>query len=205
MSTTTPGPGRPREFEAAVALDAALELFWRRGYQVTSTRDLEAHLGVSQSSLYNAFGSKAKLLDAAMDRYEVRINDRLVRPLEQAPDGLAAIDQFFAALRRWITEDGRRGCMVVNLMAEDGGDDPALTRRTRRYRRRVRTALRRALERAAASGETSPDDLDERTDLLFGIVLGLNIAVRGGASRREIDGILHAVTSATAGWRLAHR
>lgn len=203
MGTTplTARPGRPRAFDDDQVLDTALEMFWRDGYGVTSTRDLEARLGVSQSSLYNAFGSKADLLAAAMDRYEARIDDALVAPLEHAGTGLESIVDFFGSLRRWIAHEGKRGCMVINLMAEDGGRDDALTRRTARYRRRVRTALRGALERAVVHGELTEDHLDERTDLLLGMVLGMNIAVRGGAGPAEVNRLLRAVTRQVAAWR----
>ncbi|MEX2549015.1 MAG: TetR/AcrR family transcriptional regulator [Nitriliruptoraceae bacterium] len=194
--------GRPRGFDLDDALDAALELFWREGFRATSTRDLEATLGVNQSSLYHAFGSKAELLAAALDRYERRIDAALVEPLEGSPLGLEAIEDFFSNLHRWITHDGKRGCLVINLMAEDGGADTAITRRTRRYRRRVRSALHTALDRAARSGEIAPTALDERSELLFGMVLGLNIAVRGGASRAEIGGIMTGVQQQIGAWRL---
>ncbi|MPZ63501.1 MAG: hypothetical protein GEU93_19895, partial [Propionibacteriales bacterium] len=71
--------------------------------------------------------------------------------------------------------------MVINLMAEDGGDNHVITRRTRRYRERVRQALRTALGRAAELGEIDDAAVNERADLLFGMVLALNMAVRGGA------------------------
>lgn len=199
MSTAT--SGRPRSFDTDRVLDDALELFWRKGYRTTTTRELEAALGLSQSSIYNAFGSKAGLLTAALDRYEARIDAELVTPLERSDRGLEAIDDFFVALRHWITHDGRRGCMIINLMAEDGGDDQLITRRTRRYRTRVREALRGALRRAARLGQIDGDGLDQRADLLFGMVLGLNIAVRGGAPPNEIEGMIAGARYQAAQWR----
>lgn len=200
--TTATTRGRPRGFDLDEALDAALELFWSEGYRSTSTRALEAQLGVNQSSLYHAFGSKAGLLTAALDRYEHRIDTALVAPLEGSALGLKAVERFFTDLHRWITHDGKRGCLVINLMAEDGGEDAVLTRRTRRYRRRVRTALEQALERAASLGEIGTDGLTQRAELLFGMVLGLNIAVRGGASRAEVAGMLSGVQQQIEAWRL---
>lgn len=199
--STTPSRGRPRAFDVDRVLEHALELFWRGGYRGTSTRELEAALGVNQSSLYNTFGSKAALLTAALDRYEGRIDAELVAPLEASDAGLDAIDAFFIALHRWVTHDGKRGCMVINLMAEDGGDDATITRRTRRYRRRVRRALHGALQRAVIRGETTSEALDERTELLFGMVLALNIVVRGGASSGEVGRILTSVRQQIASWR----
>ena len=188
--------GRPRSFETHQVLDAALEVFWLKGYRETSTRDLEARLGISQSSIYNAFGSKLGLLEAALDRYERRISDALVTPLEGSPDGVAAIDRFFAALADWITTDGRRGCMILNLMAESA-DEPEIGYRTRAYRQRLRAAFRRALE---SEPGIDPTSVDTRTELLMTAVLGLNIAARSGASPDELQTSVNAVRQLLHDW-----
>ena len=193
--------GRPRSFETEQVLDAALELFWQRGYRATTTRELEASLGLRQSSLYNAFGSKRDLLAATLDRYEALTAKELLEPLAGAPDGIGAIERFLARLGRWVTRGGRRGCLLINMMAEDGGATEELKLRTRAYRRRVRVALREALSRAATRGETSAADLESRADLLLGLVLGYNVAARGGASRGELGRMLAAARGQLASWK----
>jgi TetR/AcrR family transcriptional repressor of nem operon len=177
-------------------LDAALEVFWLKGYRETSTRDLEARLGISQSSIYNAFGSKFGLLEAAIDRYERRISDALVNPLERSSDGVVAIDRFFAALADWITTDGRRGCMILNLMAESA-DDAEIGHRTETYRRRLRAAFRCALESESGPDPTS---VDVRTELLMTAVLGLNIAARSGSRPDELQRSVSAVRRLLDDW-----
>ena len=52
---------RPREFDEAVALDAAIQCFWSRGYEATSVRDLADAMGIAGPSLYNTFGDKRTL------------------------------------------------------------------------------------------------------------------------------------------------
>ena len=198
MATTA---GRPRAFDAGTVLDRAVDLFWKRGYRTTTTRDLEAVLGLSQSSLYNAFGSKHGLFMAALDRYENMTATALLEPLENSDRGLDAIDRFFVALGEWVTKDGRGGCMIINLMAEDGGDSDFVSIRTSAYRRRVRNALRDALGRAADLGETSHEDIGVRADLLFAAVLGLNIAARGGSLRAEVERLAEAARHLIRSWR----
>lgn len=199
METTT--TGRPRGFDSDVVLDEVVELFWHNGYRATTTRQLEVRLGLSQSSIYNAFGSKAQLLAAALDRYEARTDEALLQPLEASAAGLDAIDEFFVGLAEWVSGDGRRGCMIINLMAEDGGESAEITARTTAYRQRVRSALLEALWRASVSAETSGDDLELRADLLFGEVLGLNIAARGGAGTGEIDRLVAGARHLIESWR----
>ncbi len=186
-----------------MVLDAALELFWKQGYRTTTTRELETALGLSQSSIYNAFGSKKDLLEAALNRYEELTDQELLRPLERASTGLAAVDTFFVDLGHWVTHEGRRGCMLINMMAEDGGETDAITRRARVYRTRVRDALRESVVRAVSEGETRDIDPDDCADLLLGLVLGLNIAARGGASDVELATLLDAVRAQIRSWRVA--
>jgi TetR/AcrR family transcriptional repressor of nem operon len=193
-------PGRPRSFVTEDALDAALELFWKNGYRVTTARDLEESLGLNASSIYNAFGSKEALLVEALGRYESRITGALIEPLERSDEGIAAIEAFFVALGEWVTHDGRRGCMLVNMMAEDAGATKAISKRVRAYGARLRNAFSRALERAMQAGELVPDDIEPRTDLLMCQVFGLNIAARGGSSVAELSRLVSAVQRQIAEW-----
>ena len=198
MPTTA---GRPRSFDEGAVLDRAVDLFWRQGFRTTTTRDLETSLGLSQSSLYNAFGSKRGLFVAALDRYEQMTVASLIEPLESCATGLDALHQFLAALAEWVTGNGRGGCMLINVMAEDGGESTEITTRTAAYRQRVRDALRDALSLAADRGEMAPEAIDLQADLLFAGVLGINIAARGGSAPEEIGRLLAAAHHAIDSWR----
>lgn len=69
---------RTRGFDTEVAVSRAMELFWMRGYEATSLRDLTQHLGIGQGSLYAAFGDKQGLYRAALEHY--RANPVAVKP-----------------------------------------------------------------------------------------------------------------------------
>ena len=71
LSGTTP-LGRPREFDLDTALEGAMLVFWRKGYEGASMSDLTASLGVTKPSLYAAFGNKEQLFRAVLDRYDKR-------------------------------------------------------------------------------------------------------------------------------------
>ena len=179
-----------------------MEMFWRSGYEATTTRAVAERTGLSASSLYNAFGSKDALLEHAMDRYEQKVTNLLLGPLEASGQGLAALETFFVGLRSWLRTRGRGGCMLINLMAEDGGSVSGIAARTRAYRERMRAAFVDALLRADNAGEVESGLAMSRADLLVGLVLGLNIAARGGASRAEVQRLADSALDQIRGWKL---
>ena len=195
--------GRPRRFDTTQVLDTALELFWKQGFANTTTRDLENHLSLNQSSIYNAFGSKEKLFELVLDRYEEITTKTLLNPLEDSKDGIASLERFFIDLHQWVSHGGRRGCMLINMMAEDGGVSDTISRRTAAYRKRVKKGIKKAITRATNIGDIAEGDTDSRTIILFGLALGINIAARGGASDRELKELLEAVLTQIESWRTA--
>ena len=194
--------GRPRRFDTTQVLDTALELFWKQGFANTTTRDLENHLSLNQSSIYNAFGSKEKLFELVLDRYEEITTEALLNPLEDSKDGIASLESFFIDLHQWVSNGGRRGCMLINMMAEDGGVSETISRRTAAYRKRVKMGLKKAIKRATNIGDIAEGDPGSQTIILFGLALGINIAARGGASDRELKELLNAILTQIESWRM---
>jgi AcrR family transcriptional regulator len=82
--------GRPREFDAEKALNRALMVFWRKGYEGTSLMDLTRAMNINRPSLYAAFGNKESLFRKALDRYAQGPAD-YIRIALQAPTARAAV------------------------------------------------------------------------------------------------------------------
>jgi len=201
--TRARSPGRPRKLESDAILDAALELFWKNGFSTTTTRELESHLGLNQSSIYNQFGSKQNLLEQALDRYEKLTTESLLLPLQLGTEGLHDIQMFFNNLQRWVTRDSRKGCLLINMMAEDAATTETITKRTRAYRRTVKQSLRRSLELANKRGQLTDLEIAHKAELLMALTLGFNISVRGGATKQEQKSLLSAVSMQLDSWRSA--
>ncbi|MEU1401859.1 TetR/AcrR family transcriptional regulator [Streptomyces sp. NPDC005728] len=150
---------RTKEFDPDAALQSALELFWRRGYEATSMADLVEHLGIGRASLYATFGNKHDLYLKAFDRYEQAGLTRIVRELSQPGPALPAVR---AVVRRYADEATqeelrRSGCLVTNTAAELAPHDPASARRVERNWDHLETVLHTTLVRAQAQGELPPD------------------------------------------------
>ncbi|GEP12627.1 TetR/AcrR family transcriptional regulator [Methylobacterium gnaphalii] len=106
--------GRPREFNEAKVLDAAVQCFWSRGFEATSMRDLIDRTGLTGASLYNAFGDKRALYQRALQHYvDESISDRL-RRCETMPPRQAIASFFDEIVERSLSDREHRGCMLVN-------------------------------------------------------------------------------------------
>ena len=176
-------------------VDRAVDTLWRRGVNGATARVLETELGVSQSSIYNTFGSKPGLIDRALDRYEQRLDDELVGSLASpgatSDDVVALIDRWVV----WVSDDGHRGCLLLNTIAEVSADDASVVARGERYRARLRGLLAAAL----TSGDAEDEALG-RADLVLAAALGISAAARSHAGRAEIEALAGAVRRQIRSW-----
>lgn len=154
---------RTREFDTEAAVSRAMELFWTRGYEATSVRDLTGHLGIGQGSLYAAFGDKDGLYRAALEHYRTTLAAAALRSLDEGADARSAIRTMLVERVRIAVEHDGRGCLLVNSVCERLPGDPA-TRRTVRdvqdaSQRALADVLRVAAERGEISAASDPQTL----------------------------------------------
>ncbi|GAA3059285.1 TetR/AcrR family transcriptional regulator [Streptomyces roseofulvus] len=174
---------RTKEFDPEAALQAALDLFWARGYEATSMADLVEHLGIGRASIYATFGNKHELYLKAMDRYLETRDPRLVEELSAPGPALPAVR---ALVRRFAAEataehERLNGCFVTNSAAELAPRDPLVAHRVELSWEQIETLLHAALTRARAQGEL-PEGRDPRTLSRMLLVLLQGIRVVGKAS-----------------------
>ena len=191
------GMARHREFDVDQALERATELFWTKGYEETSMRELEEGLGVGRQSLYSTFGDKRDLFLASLDRYSAVQRERLA-PLLQPDAGLDAIRTYFADTVKYVTcTEPRRSCMMLNSVVEFGQADPDVARRYEANQQQIAAAFRHALAGAARKGQL-PTGADPASLALFLVsqVYGLVILAKGGASSLTLERVVTAALSA---------
>jgi TetR/AcrR family transcriptional repressor of nem operon len=174
---------RTKEFDPEAALRAALELFWRRGYEATSMSDLVEHLGVGRASIYATFGNKHDLYMKALESYDRAGLTPMVREWSQSGPALPPVR---ALVRRYAAEAADEqlrslGCLVTNAAAELAPHDTAATRLVERNWDQLEAVLRSALVRAQAQGEL-PADRDPLTLARMLLVLMQGLRVVGRAS-----------------------
>ncbi|MEU0236205.1 helix-turn-helix domain-containing protein [Nocardiopsis sp. NPDC006198] len=146
---------RTREFDTEAVVGRAMELFWTRGYEATSVRDLTRHLGVGQGSLYAAFGDKHGLYRAALEHYRSTLAAAALRSLEEGSDVRSAVRGLLAERVRIAVEHDGRGCLMVNAACERLPEEPSVRRIVRDVQDASREALAEVLAVAAERGEIS--------------------------------------------------
>lgn len=144
---------RTREFDTEAAVSRAMELFWTRGYEATSVRDLTQHLGIGQGSLYAAFGDKDGLYRAALEHYRTTLAAAALRSLEEGADARSAIRTLLTERVRIAVEHDGQGCLVVNAACERLPKDPSIRHIVRDTQDASRDALAEVLRVAAERGE----------------------------------------------------
>lgn len=183
--------GRPREFDEANVLDAAMDCFWRDGYEATSVRDLAARMGITGASLYNAFGDKRALFRTVLQRYaEQSMRERIAR-LESTLPPKQAVSAFVGEIVEHSVEGDRRGCLLVNTALDTAPHDPELGAEVAARLGEIEAFFRRAI--AAAQNEGSvPSDRDptDLARLLLGVILGLRVLARSNPQRELLEGVV---------------
>ncbi|HLU75496.1 MAG TPA: TetR/AcrR family transcriptional regulator [Nonomuraea sp.] len=147
---------RTRGFDTEVAVSRAMELFWMRGYEATSLRDLTQHLGIGQGSLYAAFGDKQGLYRAALEHYRANLAAAALRDLEEGADARSAVRALLMERVRIAVEDGGRGCLAVNAACERLPEDPSIRRVVRDMQDASQEALAEVLRAGVERGEIAP-------------------------------------------------
>lgn len=110
---------RTKEFNKEEVLEKAKQLFWKQGFHATTVQNLVDHLGINRASIYNTFGGKNELYEAAFNSYREEnfefLKTRLTKSKEVRKNLIALFKDIVSAS---ISDDDRKGCFVVNCTTE---------------------------------------------------------------------------------------
>jgi len=179
--------GRVRQFDADVALDRALEVFWARGYEGATLPELTKAMGINRPSLYAAFGNKEQLFRKALDRYQTGPMSFLTEALKK-PTARAAVEAMFSGFVRMQRDrDQARGCLIVSGALACGEEAEPVRRDLAQLRQSIVTALRDRFQRAVQDG-----DLPKGTDCatlgryIATVLGGLAVQAASGTTEKEL-------------------
>ncbi|MEM9454564.1 MAG: TetR/AcrR family transcriptional regulator [Myxococcota bacterium] len=171
---------RKREFDPDKALDAAVEVFWRQGYDATSVADLVEAMGINRFSLYNTFGDKHALFLLSLERYAERVVTMMLGPVEALGASLPQLREYFEHLVTMVgSKTARKGCLMTNSAAELAAADAATRAVVNAHLRRQTAAFRNALANAVAAGEVCPNlDVERYAESLTISAQGLAVYIK---------------------------
>ncbi|MFD7524092.1 TetR/AcrR family transcriptional regulator [Paenibacillus chitinolyticus] len=186
---------RQREFDEDAALDAAMRLFWEKGYEAASLTELTARMGIQRPSMYAAFGSKKELFEAALRSYTQAHAARVRAKLQSR----TSVKDAFRALFEGIVADEyegslNRGCFSINTMVELAPHDEKFEILTREHQLYLSVIFQETIERGIRTGELDAA-LEARgtAQALLVSLIGLTVMLKSRPDRQFADNTVKTV------------
>lgn len=154
---------RPATYDRDETLDAAMTLFWDKGYHATSLKDLEAALNMKPGSIYAAFKSKENLYLLALEKYSETFRALFKAKVAEAKSPLQGLADHLRSYALLSPNDTtRKACMLTKTMVDTGSTDAAIADRSRQYMEAMRTEIASAFNAAKTLGEIKSNMSPER-------------------------------------------
>ncbi|WP_342417402.1 TetR/AcrR family transcriptional regulator [Paenibacillus sp. FSL R10-2782] len=185
---------RPREFDEEKALDAAMQLFWEKGFEATSLSNLTSKMGIQRPSIYAAFGDKKQLFEAALRKYTQSHAANVRSRLLSSASVKEAICSFFEGVVAEEYDEGPNlGCFCINTMVELAPHDEKFEILTREHQMYLSTVFQETIERGIRSGELeATTDARALAHTMISLLIGITVMMKSRPERSFVD---HAVAT----------
>jgi TetR/AcrR family transcriptional repressor of nem operon len=183
---------RRKEFVPAQALEKAMLLFWKQGYEGSSIEEIMQCMGLGRGSLYDTFGDKHSLYLATLDLYISTGREGLAILRHQSGSLQEILQGFFQELiEEALTDPEHRGCFMVNAALEMAPHDPEVAQRVQTGLDETIEAFYHILIKAQVSGELAwTRDPHQLAHFLMNTLLGLRMLSRASSDRRMLQDIV---------------
>lgn len=182
---------RPKEFDRNAALEAALDLFWEKGYGNTSTDMLLGRMQISRQSLYDTFGDKKQLYLETLRAYTQKSISKAIRHLNKPVSPLAGIEAMLLSYSTKPSKERLLGCMGVNAICEFGNSDDDVIEAMEEDGDRLIAAIEARLREAKAMREVA-EHLDVSAAAMFVNLAmnGIQVAAKAGVSKSALSAMV---------------
>jgi AcrR family transcriptional regulator len=183
-------PGRPPHYDAEQALEAALQVFWARGFAATSLDNLSAATGMNRPSLYNAFGDKRDIYRKALLRYRDQLSAALLDVLSTEGDVLTHLRRMIEQAIETYSPKGRpaRGCFMVATAGMASRESGEIAKTASLIQKDIDDALRQRMSKASELGELAPEiDYQAVAYVVSALLHSLAVRARAGEGRGDLD------------------
>jgi TetR/AcrR family transcriptional repressor of nem operon len=187
--------GRIREFDEEKVLDAAMQLFWEKGYEATSLSDLTSRMGIQRPSIYSAFGGKKELFEAALRKYTKSRASLIRTRLQSNPSVKEAFHTFFeSVVDDEYAESPRKGCFCINTMVELAPHDEKFEILTREHQMYLAVIFQETIERGIQSGELESGlNAKAVSQALIISLIGLTVMLKSRPERSFVDNSIEVI------------
>lgn len=184
---TPAAPGRPRAFDVDQALETAMNLFWKQGYEGTSLTDLTEAMGINRPSLYAAFGNKEELFRKVVERYGSGPGKHATTSLWEPTARQVAEAMIRGSVNLLGDKSHPRGCLMVHGALACSEDSAEVQQDMAAMRSSAETQLRERFARAQAEGDlpaaANPADLAR---FVQAVTQGMAVLAASGATGEEL-------------------
>jgi len=186
--------GRPREFKTEQVIEAAMQQFWRAGYEATSLQDLLEVMHLSKSSLYQTFGSKHELFLRSIDFYQQSLVDEIYKNLSNSRTSKAFLQQLLENVIAEAASKKKKGCLLVNTVNELSHRDKTVSKAVLIAFRNVANVIRLAIEQGKKEGTIKTAVSTETlVDYIITNISGLRTMAKSGADKSRLASVVNII------------
>ncbi|AIQ35513.1 MULTISPECIES: TetR/AcrR family transcriptional regulator [unclassified Paenibacillus] len=180
---------RPREFDEEKALDAAMQVFWEKGFEATSLSDLTSRMGIQRPSIYSTFGDKKGLFEAALRKYTSSHAAYIRNKLQNSSSVKEAFRAFFENMvEKEYGQNPNWGCFCINSMVELSPHDEKFEVLTREHQMYLSVIFQETIDRGLRSGELDPTiNAKSLAQTLVISLIGLTVIMKSRPERSFVD------------------
>ena len=160
---------RLREFKPETVLDAALDLFWKKGYKACSMADVVKQSGVARYGVYQAFKDKDCLYCATLLRYKERLRERFVKPFCSQRSDFQSLVRHFDLVLEQLEIGEHDGCFAHQAAIERAGQDDKVNEIVNGIFKETQDTYRQVLENALEDGDVRPMPIEDLVIYVMGI------------------------------------
>jgi AcrR family transcriptional regulator len=195
--TTPRSKGRPRSFDADRALDSAMRVFWKHGYEGASLPALTEAMGINRPSLYATFGNKESLFLKALDRYFERPASYFSQALERPKARQVAEHLLAGALDTYCNPRNPRGCLWIQGALACSAESEPVRKELAARRQAGEAMLRERFERAIAERDLPPDaNAGDLARYVTALIAGMSVQSTSGANRADLERVAYLAMQA---------
>lgn len=187
---------RLREFDEDKVLDAAMQLFWEKGFEATSLSDLTSRMGIQRPSIYSTFGDKRGLFEAALRRYTSSHAAYVRTNLQNISSVKEAFRSFFENMvaKEYEKKSPNWGCFCINSMVELAPHDEKFEILTREHQMYLSVIFQETIERGLHSGELNTDiNSKGLAQTLVISLIGLTVFMKARPERVVVDNFVKEI------------